>query len=136
MPATITIRDESTTGTTLNEFVIEIPDERMTVRELIRSRVYQEVKEFNARTASKRRAGFPGLVAPTEEERALNNDSAGRKRRQVDWHRQFERAVAAVRADQILILIDDRQVESLDDEIDIRCTTRVSFLRLTPLAGG
>jgi hypothetical protein len=34
------------------------------------------------------------------------------------------------------MLVDDRQVESLDEEITLQPNTRVSFLRLTPLVGG
>lgn len=136
MPATITIRDESTSGKTLNEFSIEMPSERTTVRELIRSRIYQEVKDFNARQANRGWEEFQGLIQPTETEQVLNGDPARQRKRPIDWHRQFERALTAFRANQILILVDDRQTESLDEEIILSSRTRVSFLRLTVLTGG
>ena len=41
MPATLTIRDESTSGKTLQEFALEVLTERITVRELIRSVLQQ-----------------------------------------------------------------------------------------------
>ena len=135
MSATITIRDESASGKTLNEFSLEMPSERTTVRELIRSRVYQEVKDFNAAQARGRTDEFPGLVQPTTTEATLN-ETAKRKPKSVDWQRQFERALAAFRANQILVLVDDRQTESLDEEITLASTTSVSFLRLTLLTGG
>src|SRR5437870_3899414 len=47
MAATLTIRDESAGGKTLHELTLDILTERITVRELIRSRVYQEVQDFN-----------------------------------------------------------------------------------------
>jgi RecB family endonuclease NucS len=135
MSATITIRDETTVGKTLNEFEIEIAEERITVRELIRSRVFQEVREYNARANSGQAPVFRGLIQPTDRELALNGKEPI-KHRQIDWQRQFEKALTAVRANQILILVDDRQVESLDEEIAIGPQTQISFLRLTLLTGG
>jgi hypothetical protein len=131
MPATLTIRDESTSGHTLHEFSLEVPSERITVRELIRSRVYQEVKDFN----TKQPEVFRGLVQPTEAERTLKG-CRPRKKRQIEWKTQYERAMAAFRAGQIIILMDDRQLESLDEEVVVEPTTQVSFLRLTLLVGG
>ena len=47
MSVTLTIRDETATGDICNETPLEFPSERITVRELIRERVYQEVQDFN-----------------------------------------------------------------------------------------
>ena len=47
MSITLTVRDETTSGDILHEFALEVLTERITVRELIRSRVYQEVQDFN-----------------------------------------------------------------------------------------
>ena len=131
MPATLTIRDETTSGETLREFALDVLTERLTVDELIRSRVYQEVKDFNARQP----AEFEGLVQPTDAERTLNGYRL-RQQRQIDWKSQYKRALAAFRTGQILILVDDHQLASLSEEIIVTPTTRVSFLRLTPLIGG
>ncbi len=131
MANTLTIRDETTGGKTLREFTLEMPAERITVRELIRSRVYQEVKDFNATQPQV----FPGLIQPTEAEMALNGSGVGKKR-QVDWKRQFERTLSAFRSSQILVLVDDRQLESLDEEFAVKPGTQISFLRLTLLTGG
>jgi hypothetical protein len=131
MPATLTIRDESTSGKTLHEFSLDLLTEHVTVGELIRSRVYQEVKDFNARQPEE----FKGLVQPTDAERTLNGYRLGRKRH-IDWKKQHARALAAFRAGQILIFLDDRQLESLDEQVVVTPASRVSFLRLTPLIGG
>jgi hypothetical protein len=53
-----------------------------------------------------------------------------------DWKTQFQKAVEAFEANQILILINDRQAESLDEEFIIDPSTRVTFLRLTMLVAG
>jgi hypothetical protein len=67
----LTIRDETTAGSETNRFTLEFPTERITIRDLIRERVYQEVQDYNREKAH---AGgtFRGLVQPTEAEVALN----------------------------------------------------------------
>jgi hypothetical protein len=131
MSATLTIRDESITGQTLHEFSLDFLTERITVRELVRSRVYQEVSDYNTRQPQE----FQALVQPNEAEQTLNGFRL-RSPRQIDWKKQYEQAVEAFETNRVLILVDDRQMESLDEEIEIRTDTRVSFLRLTLLVGG
>ena len=99
MTTTLTIRDEEMTGKTVNEFSLEFPTERITVRELIRSRVFQEVKDHNAK---QNQAEFQGLVQPTDAERTLNGFRL-KKARQIDWKQQFEKAVEAFENNQVLI---------------------------------
>lgn len=132
MATTLTIRDEEMTGKTINEFSLDFLTEHITVRELIRSRVYQEVKDHNTQ---QNQTEFRGLVQPTDAERTLNGFRL-KKPRQIDWNQQFERAIEAFKKNQILIVVDDRQVESLDEQIEVKTDTKVSFLRLTLLVGG
>ena len=131
MPATLTIRDETATGELLGETVLEFLTERITVRELIRSRVYQEVKDYN----TKRPEYFRGLVQPSDAEKTLDGYKI-RKARQVNWKAQFEAAVEAFEQNRIVVLVDDRQAEGLDEEIVIAPRTKLSFLKLVPLVGG
>lgn len=132
MPTTLTIRDEEMTGKTVNELSLEFLTEHITVRELIRSRVYQEVKDYNA---GHNRMEFRGLVQPTDAEQTLNGYRL-KTPRTIDWKKQFDKAIEAFEKKQVLILVNDRQVESLDEGIDLRSDTSVSFLRLTLLVGG
>lgn len=131
MPATLTIRDETTTGELLGETVLEFLTERITVRELIRSRVYQEVQDYN----TKQPEYFRGLVQPSDAEKTLNGYKI-RKARQVNWKEQFQAAVEAFEQNRIAVLVDDRQAAGLDEEIVITPKTQVAFLRLVPLVGG
>ena len=131
MAATLTILDESATGETLLELTLHVPAERITVRDLIRQRVRHEVEEYNRRKPET----FCGLVQPTESERTLNGYRL-KQPRAIDADTQLARAIDAFAGNQIIMLVDDRQVESLDEEIDVRPEMRVSFLRLTPLVGG
>lgn len=128
---TITIRDESSPGKLLNQFTLDLLTEKVTVRELIRSRVYQEVQDYNAKTGG----FYSGLVSPTEAERALNGFKikAGRK---LDWKAQFKAATEAFETNGVLVLVDDRQAETLEEQVVVGPKTRVTFLKLTPLVGG
>jgi hypothetical protein len=137
MALSLTIRDETTDGRAPGETVVEFLTERVTVEELIRSRVYQEVQDYNQQKPEK----FRGLVRPTDAEEQLNGFKL-KTVRQVDWKQQFEAAKRAFEKNQVLILVDNRQVERLDETIDLRpgtaesSATAVTFLKLTPLVGG
>ncbi len=136
MPMTLTIRDESTSGAVYHEMPLEFPTERITVRELIRERVYQEVQDFNRKRDER---VFRGLVQPTETEHVLNgkpNEFRLKAHRTIEWKPQFEKAIEAFDRNGFFILIDDKQAESLDQEFVIGHGTLVSFVKLTPLAGG
>jgi hypothetical protein len=136
MAVTLTIRDETPAGGVVHELPLEFQSERITVRELIRERVYQEVQDFNRQQHEK---VFRGLVQPTDAERVLNGAKPEfrlKEHRQIDWKQQFENATEAFSRNGYFILIDDRQAESLDQEFDIRPSSQVSFVKLTPLVGG
>jgi hypothetical protein len=131
MPTTITVRDETTGGQTDHEFSLEFLTEQIDVRELIRGRVYQEVQDFNRKKPSE----FRGLVQPTDAERTLNGFRL-RDAREIDWKKQFQQATDAFDAGRILILVNDKQMSSLEDKIELRPDTDIAFLRLMPLVGG
>ncbi len=136
MPHTLTVRDETTSGGIYHEMPLEFPTERITVRELIRERVYQEVQDFNRKRHER---VFRGLVQPTDAERVLNgkpNEFRLKAHRQIEWKPQFEKAIEAFDRNGFFILIDDKQAESLDQEVVIGHGSLVSFVKLTPLAGG
>jgi hypothetical protein len=131
MTATLNIRDETLGADSMHDWALEVTTERLTVRELIRSRVYQEVQDYNVEQSQV----FRGLVQPEEAEKTLNGWKL-KKPRLLDWKKQFERAIEAFEANQVLILVNERQAESLEEEIVITPDTTVTFLRLTPLVGG
>lgn len=131
MPITLTVRDETTSGETTNEFVLDFLTEEITIRELIRSRVYQEVQDFNLGRGRE----FHGLVQPTGAEATLNGYRL-ESSRTIDWRQQFDRALEAFETNRVLILVGERQAESLDERILLKPGVEVSFLKLTPLVGG
>jgi len=131
MPATLTIRDEIPGSQSFREWSLDVLTERLTVRELIRSRVYQEVQDYNQRQPD----DFQGLVQPADAQRTVKGYRL-KEPRQIDWRQQFNRAIEAFEASQVLVLINDKQVESLDEEITVAPGAEVSFLKLTLLVGG
>lgn len=131
MSATLTIHDESASGQRTNTFTLECLTERMTVRELIRARIYQEVQDYNQSEPEY----FRGLVAPSDAERMLNGYKLKAKRK-VDWEEQYDRALEAFRRNGFFVLVDNQQAESLDEKFEVKVVTEVSFVKLVPLVGG
>lgn len=131
MPTTLTIHDETASGQKTNTFTLDCLTERMTVRELIRARIYQEVQDYN----QKEPEYFRGLVEPTNAERVLNGYKL-KARRKIDWQEQYERSLQAFERNGFFVIVGDKQAESLDQEFDVKVDTEVSFVKLVPLVGG
>ncbi|HEX6684087.1 MAG TPA: hypothetical protein VF062_14885 [Candidatus Limnocylindrales bacterium] len=119
--ATVTFVDETTAGQRGDAWHLEIFEERLPLREVIRRRIFQEVAEHNAGGG----AVFRGLVQP-----------ATAKPRHVDPEKQFAKAVEAFSRNGFIVLVDDLQVEELDTMLDLRMGTEITFLKLVPLVGG
>jgi len=134
MSTTVKIRDETTFDLGDDDdsgFLLDVSAERITVRELIRTRVYREVYRYNL----DRPEYFHGLIQPSDAERSLNGFKMP-KRRRIDPDRQFEMAIKAFYRNGFIVLLDDRQVDELEEEIEVRPDTTVTFLKLVPLVGG
>ncbi|MET7457338.1 hypothetical protein ABZT03_36840 [Streptomyces sp. NPDC005574] len=127
----VTFVDETTSGSRSDGWGLEIAEERLTVREVIRRRVFQEVSEYNARTPEV----FQGLVQPRDTERVLNG-YALRTPRRIDPEEQTRLALQAFAGNGFLVLVGDRQVTEPDDEIELGPGAEVTFLKLVPLVGG
>ena len=131
MPTTLTIHDETASGQKTNTFTLDCLTEQMTVRELIRARIYQEVQDYN----QKEPECFRGLVEPTNAERVLNGYKL-KARRKINWQEQFERSLQAFERNGFFVIVGDKQAESLDQQFDVKVDTEVSFVKLVPLVGG
>jgi hypothetical protein len=134
MSTTLKIRDETTLSLGSDEesgFTLNVLTARITVRELIRARVANEVRDYNLSQPEY----FHGLVQPTDAESSLNGFKM-RKQRKIDPEKQFELAIKAFYTNGFILLVDDRQVDDLEEEIEVRPDTTVTFLKLVPLVGG
>jgi len=129
--AMVSFVDETTAGDRSDAWHLEIFEERLPLREVIRRRVFQEVAEYNAKGGEV----FRGLVQPTDAERTLNGFKL-RKPRRIDPEEQADRAMEAFTRNGFIVLVDDRQVEDLDAVVDLTRGTQITFLKLVPLVGG
>ncbi len=129
--ALVAFVDETTSGERSDAWHLEVSEERLTLREVIRRRVFQEVAEHNASSV----LTFRGLVQPSYTQRVLGGYRMSKPRR-VDPETQYERAVDVFARNGFVVLVDDKQVEDLDTMLDLRTRTEITFLKLVPLVGG
>jgi hypothetical protein len=87
---TVKITDETAAGKIENEILLSFERELITVRQLIRQRVYAEVATFN----TKKPEYFKGLVQPKDAEKTLNGYRM-RKQKSLDAEQQFYIALEA-----------------------------------------
>lgn len=133
MSITVTIKDQTGAGRVGSTTTVEGISSKTSLRDLIRTRVREDVAHYNA--APKPR--FSGLVMPEGAEptgEAL--EFAMPRPRRVDWERQADRAIEAFERNSFFVLIDDRQITNLDDELALTADSDIRFVRLMPLVGG
>lgn len=150
-PVTVEVRSRVVGGSpndpVLAPVTLNLPEETITVAELIRRTVEEQVGELRARqyldfeqarrtldrqylTAEEMvEQAEQGAIRPRPSRRALHP-------RQVDPEAEVARALHAFEGGAYLILVDGRRVERLDEEIRFAPGTTVTFLRLMPLVGG
>jgi chromosome condensin MukBEF ATPase and DNA-binding subunit MukB len=131
MSASLKLIDETLGKARSTAWVLEVAEPILTAREILRRRVFEEVSRYNAN----HKEVFQGLVQPTDTERVLNGYKL-RAPRRLDWNEQFERAQQAFEKNTFVLLVGDRQVENLDEELMLSSETEVTFLKLVPLVGG
>lgn len=125
----VTIRDESFPRSEIVEVLLRLSSHRLTARDLISERVRAECDQRLLDGSGR----LARLIQPGKKEEALNGPGAVDK---VDPDREIGRALSAFEKNGFVLLVDDLQVEALDDELEIKDETVVTFLKLTPLVGG
>lgn len=127
----MTFRDETATGRSLHSFDLpDVPD-RISVRDLVRLRVRDEVARCHAAPSTR----FTGLVQPRDAEVELNGSRLSRPR-VLDWEVQADVACRAFERNGFFVLVGGRQVEDLDQLVDLTMAADVAFVRLVALVGG
>jgi hypothetical protein len=134
MPIMITIRDESGSGRVAGTLTFGV-DEKVTLRDLVRTRVREEVARYNSELGTGGGGTFSGLVMPDGAVPAPQGFRMPAPRR-VDWERQADKAVEAFGRNGFFVLVGDRQVTDLDEVLDLSPGTDIRFIRLVQLAGG
>jgi hypothetical protein len=130
--ATLTIEDRTATGTPIGH--IDLPDmpDRITLRDLIRLRVREEVARYNLRPVEE----FHGLVQPDGAVPLGRLGFRLPKPRRLDWEKQAEIACDSFERNGFFVLVNGKQVTELDDTIELVGAVDVGFIKLTPLVGG
>lgn len=103
------VRDETMAGRVLESWLLPGVPLDVTARELLRSRVREEF--------ARRRASALAVAGD-------------------DWESQADEACRSFDRNGFVMLVGDRQVEDLDELLDLRESPVVAFVRLVPLVGG
>jgi hypothetical protein len=127
--------------------LVRLLDERLTVAELIRRTVEEQVRELTVRrrlgAAEAQRVLDRQYLTRAEVDAQAGGQGAVRfpSRRAgqagaIDSEAEVQRALDGFRQRLYHVFVEGRQAESLDEVVRCGPGTRVTFLRLTPLAGG
>ena len=119
MPS-VTLHDRTSTGVPTGTITLPGLPDGITLRQLIRWRVREEVARANLgpwRT-------LIGLVHPADPARTP-----------IDWQVQADVAIDQFLANDYIVLVNSVQVLDLETRIDLKKDPEVWFIRLTPLAG-
>lgn len=127
----ILISDELLNGTITNQFEILLESDSLTVRDLITKRVSIEIENYNKRLPQY----FNGLIEPKEAERTLNGYKL-KPKQLIDVEKQVYIALDAFQKNGFFVLVDNEQLEELEQQVVLKSTSKISFVKLTPLVGG
>ena len=137
---------ESPEAPDLAPISLRLLDERLSVAELIRRTVEEQVRELTVRRrldAEQAGRALARHYLSAEEVAAQARRGAVRfptaqsgKAAQLDPALEVEKALRAFDAGTYVILVDGRRVERLDEVVPFSPGTKVTFLRLMPLVGG
>lgn len=133
--ATLRICDESLPGAGALEQLelFGLPDV-ITVEELIRWRVREEVARYNASHGDGK---FSGLVKLSVAESELNGHKRqGPVHHPVNWEQQADTAVRGFERNAFFVMVNGQQVCNLSDEVNVLTAVEAVFIKLVPLVGG
>ncbi len=105
----LVVTDATATGKETARLLLEGLPSPLTLRDLIRFRVREEVARHNASPAPR----FNGLVQPSDAEAHLNGYVLPRTRR-LDWEVQADAAIRAFERNSFFVFVGEGQVDDLD----------------------
>ena len=129
--STITVTDERPAARQKTSFQMDFLESHITAREFLRRRIYEEVLRHN----SSETVAYNGLVTPTDLEQSLNR-AIPKNPRKIDWEAQYQKALEGFAGNGIIMLWNDTQIESLEEELELSEGAQATFLKLVPLVGG
>ena len=125
---------------------IRLLEEKLTVAELIRRTVEEQVRDLVARrkldAEQTRRAldrqyhSGEEIIAKAEQGTVKNPSRRATDPMKKRSAAEVRKALSAFDSRSYYVTVDGRQVERLDDVIELRPDSKVTFIRLMPLVGG
>jgi hypothetical protein len=131
MEISVRIRDQTGAGRVAASTTLDGISSRITLRDLVRTRVRDEVARYNAGPTPI----FSGLVMP-DGAKATPEGFRMPKPRRIDWEQQADSALESFARNGFFVLVDHRQVTDLDEELDLTPESDIRFVRLVQLVGG
>jgi len=131
MKEMIKINDQDVRGNCYHSFRVPNTEEHLTVRNLIKMRIQNEIEKFNML----RPLCFYSLVQPEGAE-ITSKGYRLKEHRNIDWQQQFEKAIAAFDEKCFLINFDGRDFQSLDDVIETPDLVEINFVKFAEVIGG
>lgn len=128
---TLLIKDQTIGGDHVNEINLQFENDLITLKDLIEARVVAEVAIYNKRE----KIPYYGLVVPKAEEQLLNK-TKDKTKKLIDAEKQIYVALDAFLKNQFFVLVNDKQIDDLEYELDMKSIKEVQFIKLTPLVGG
>lgn len=119
--------------------------ERLTVRSIILRAVEEQVRDLSARkelTHQQALRTFARQYQTADDIRRLREEEGKASvpstaaPAPIDVGRAQQQALEAFEARRCLVFVDNREMESLDQEVNLAASTSVQFLRVVPLQGG
>jgi len=111
--------------------------EQLPLRDLIARIVREQVAAFQQRQEARR---FIRVLTTTEIQQGVAQGKVDMGGQELQQHVEPDSAVAAAwqafEDGLYLVFADNEQLRSLDSELRLRPDSRLTFVRLTPLAGG
>lgn len=131
MQTSLTVFDETARGERTHRVHLKLASERLTLRELITRRVQAEVERFNLQ----RPVNFKALVQPTGAQETPNGYRL-LQHRDLDWQVQLEEALKAFETNSFFVMVDNKDIKDLDQEITLTPGSDVVFIKVMPVIGG
>jgi len=131
MPTTSVLVEDKIAGKPPSDkYQLQLPGERIKVKDLIRLYVADQVERFNQRPTE------CSSRHQSDEERILNPAQPTKHSQPRNCEAEYERALSAFSSNGFFLLVNGNQVSELEEEVAIKSNMEISFLRLTPLIGG
>jgi hypothetical protein len=137
---------QSQTDLMPSKVVLDLLNETITVAELIQQTVEEQIRDLllnrkldvaQMQRILDRQYLTDADVRRQAAEGAVRSPSAKSVRvPQIDPAAEAQKALRSFDQKTYMIVVDGHQAESLDELLTLRATSKVTFLRLTPLVGG